>query len=272
MVPQTRQRGAAPGPLPLGSAGSGDRVERDRSAAAVASSSGAGAPSSMYGVEGGLQPDVRPGLLGQEPLLLEDVAVRLEGVAVRPDDRDAGAARRRLEDLAQPASARLRRRSGGARRHSSQARYSRRSLSSRRAWPSSATMPGQALELAGVEAPVGDGDPQPDRPRRRRAGSRLDLVDREAQVVEPPDPGPDRRAGRRARAPARGGAPPRPPRSGSGRSRRPRPRPRRRRRGPASRPRSASPNADVLDEDVEVVGALAVGQRGWISLVSASTR
>ena len=62
-----------------------------------------------------VEADVAPGPLGQQPLVLEDVAVRLDEVPVGADERgDPG--QRRPVDLAQPALGGLRRRrSGGAR-------------------------------------------------------------------------------------------------------------------------------------------------------------
>ena len=120
---------------------------------------------------------------------------------------------------------------------------------------------GQPLELAGVEPAVGDGDPEADR-LAARGRLEADLVDREAEVVEPADPGADRVpvVGRQLRfdvelVPQRGVA----------------------RRGPISAASTASsnasvaalhraevgqPEADVLDQDVEVERALAVRQRG----------
>ena len=47
--------------------------------------------------------------------------------------------------------------------------------------------PGQPLELAHMEEPFRDRDSKADRPVRRDDGSRLDLVDRETELVEPAD-------------------------------------------------------------------------------------
>ena len=124
--------------------------------------------------------------------------------------------------------------------HSTHARYSRRSLRSNIAWPSSAWMPvSRSSSGRGIAGRHGDAHPEPARSPR----DELDLVHREPEVVEAPDRARGSRAGRRVAGAAR-------------RSARSRAAPYRRRTpsadwtasssssaGPASAPRSARPNA-----------------------------
>ena len=201
------------------------------------------------------------GGLGQQPLLLEHVAVRLERIAQRADRRER----------ASPSPA------GGPRPASARPPPPWSGPTARRRLEPGLVLadvveqqPRLALERHETgQLPGARGRGTGGWPPRRAAGRRRpsvdarlerDLVDREAEVVEPPDPGPDgvpvagRDLGLEVElVPDRGVA-------RRGRFRRPRPRRRTRRSRPCIAPRSASPNADVLDEDVEVVAALAVGQ------------
>ena len=120
--------------------------------------------------------------------------------------------------------------------------------------------PGQPLELAGVEPPVGDRDLEPDDVLAVPGRLERDLVDREAELVEPADAGADR-------VPVVGGqlglevelVPDRRVASANGLGRLDRI------VGGAlatlHRPEVGQTERDVLDEDVEVVFALAVRQR-----------
>ena len=120
--------------------------------------------------------------------------------------------------------------------------------------------PGQPLELAGVEPAGRDGDPQPE-----LAGSvarlELDLVDREAEIVEPADPGRDREPVVGAELDLGVELVPQPavarPHALGGGDRLVE------LVGPLVVDREVrQPEGHVLDEDLEVVRALAVGQRG----------
>ena len=166
------------------------------------------------------------------------------------------------QDVAQPAiSAASSGATGLPPLSSSQAWYSRRSLSRSRAWPSSATRPVSRWSSRAWNRRLATAT------RRRTASpprGRLeaDLVDREAEIVEPPDPGPDRVpvVGRELRlevelVPQRACSASRTDSAASTAS------------SKASvaalhRAEVGQPEADVLDEDVEVVGALPVRQRG----------
>ena len=53
---------------------------------------------------------------------------------------------------------------------------------------------GQPLQLPGVEAAICHGDPQPHRAFAAGGGLELDLVDGEPELVQRPDPGPNRLA------------------------------------------------------------------------------
>ena len=154
---------------------------------------------------------------------------------------------------------------------SSQAWYSRRSLSSSRAWPSRATSPVSRSSSRAWKRRLATATRSRTAVARRRR-LEADLVDREAEVVEPPDPGADRVpvVGRQlghevelvpqravAVADRLGG----------------RDRIVERVLAALHRAEVGQPEADVLDQDVEVVAR--AGRRtgdGWISLVSASTR
>ena len=147
MVPRRRTLGATRSPSTGRSASSAAsrsldeverRADRGRPSRAVAAVSGRRRPEREVGLDRPVEPDVAAGRLGQVPLLLEHVAVRLDEVAARPDGAgDPG--ERRPVDVAQPAlgglvgSDRPAARATRARRA-----YSLRSLSSSRAWPSSA--------------------------------------------------------------------------------------------------------------------------------------
>ena len=97
----------------------------------------------------------------------------------------------RLEDVAQPASRRLLGRSVARLVHSSQAWYSRRSLSSSRAWPSRATSPVRRSSSRAWNRRLATATRSRTASPSVGVGLEGDLVDREAEVVEPPDPGPD---------------------------------------------------------------------------------
>ena len=157
----------------------------------VRSSSGRRRPELEVRLHRRLEPDVAPGQLGEDPLLLEDVAVRL--------DRVAAFARWRAR--APPGWAGARRRSQRAAASSSldelfpwcssQARYSRRSLRSSRAWPSSARMPVSRSSSRAWNRRLVTATRRRTEPAIRTGRLELDLVDREPEVVEPPDAGPD---------------------------------------------------------------------------------
>ena len=130
---------------------------------------------------------------------------------------------------------------------------------------------GQPRQLAGVEPPARDGDPQPDRLTRRRR-RQADLVDREPEVVEPPDPRPDRLAiaGRQFGHVVELG--PQRRDSAGARSRPPRSRPRRHRPGPASRRGRRGRSRRSRRGCRGRTPRWPSDRAGWISLVSASTR
>src|SRR4051794_12398832 len=141
-------------------------------------------------VQSRLQADVASLGFGQKPLLLEHVAIRLDRVAAGSDDGPEDR-HDRLEDLLEPSV-------GGI------GRIDRRTTFTLEPCLVLAQVVEQepgltferddarpARELAGVEPSARDGDTQVDRfarfPRRQ-----ADLVDSEAEVIEPPDPRPDR--------------------------------------------------------------------------------
>ena len=119
------------------------------------------------------RPDVPAGPLRQQPLVLQDVAVGLD--RRRAPARSTPEAARRSARRPPAASGRRPRAPaiGRCSNHSSHARYSRRSFSSSCAWPFSASMPGQSLQLADVEPPRRHGHAQSDAALLRRAASSI---------------------------------------------------------------------------------------------------
>src|SRR6476646_3670167 len=147
-------------------------------------------PEQQVGAEGRLETDVPSLGLGQEPLLLEHVAVGLDGVAARSDDGPEGR-HDRLEDLLEPTVRGVRR----VERRTTLPFEPRLVLMEVVQQQASLALerdePGQPRELASVEPPSRHGDAQGDR-FARLCRRQADLVDREAEVVEAPDPCPDR--------------------------------------------------------------------------------
>ena len=235
-------------------------VERDRRSV-PRSSSGAGAPRPRYASIAASRPTSRPASSERIHFSSSTSQYAWSGSRLAPIGRAGarrGSARGRRAASARPPPPR----STGRRSYdSSQARYSRRSLSSSRAWPSRATSPVRRSSSRAWNRRLATATRSADRPARRPARLQLDLVDREAEVVQPPDPGPDRvpvvgrelglevellpdarrtvvrtvSAASTASSKASGAA--------------------------LHRAEVGQAERDVLDEDVEVVGALAVGQR-----------
>ena len=203
-----------------------------------------------------VEPDVAPGRLRQVPLLLEDVAVGLDEVAAGPDGAgDPG--ERRPVHVAQPAVRGLLRVDPPAAVVLEPRLVLVQVVEQQLGLALERPDPRPPLDLAGVEAAGRDVHPQPD---PVVAGVRVDRqVDGVAEVVQPPHPGPDRLAVAgpqdrlvvelRPDGPVRVAR----PLGGGDRLVRVRCALHRREVGQAER--------DVLDEDLGVVLALAVGQR-----------
>src|SRR5690242_13662459 len=131
-------------------------------------------------VERGQVADVVPGLLAQQPADLEQVAVRLDGVAEPADGRVRGG-HPGPEHLLHPALSRLGVGQRGRARRLVGAQVAEQDPS----LPLPHVQPGQLVQLDGMEATGGDGDLQPVRLVAGRL--ELDLVDREAEIVQAAD-------------------------------------------------------------------------------------
>ena len=108
--------------------------------------------------------DVGAGELGQDPLLLEHVAVRLERVATGPDGRDESG-QARLEDVVQPAIGGLVLGEGRALGRQPGAVLAQ-VVEEEPRLALERDDPGQPLQFTRVEPPVGDGHPQAERALR----------------------------------------------------------------------------------------------------------
>ena len=207
----------------------------------------------------GREADVLAGELGEDPLLLEHVAVGLERIASRPDGRDQ-LPEARLEDVDQPPLGRLLFGDRAPLLVLDPGLVLVQVVEQQPRLALEGDEPGQALELPGVEPAVGDRDLEPDDVLAVAGRLERDLVDREAELVEPPDPGAHR-------VPVVGGqlglqvelVPDRRVAGANGLGRLDRVV-----RGALAtlhRPEVGQTERDVLDEDVEVVLPLSVRQR-----------
>ncbi len=165
-------------------------VERDRAVGEAGAGLGRRRAQVKVGGHRRLQSDVVSGRFRQQPLLLEDVTVGLQGIPVWTDCRDERG-QRRLKDVLQPACRRVHDRDRLSLLVLQPALVFTQVVEQEASLALERQQAGQLLELVAVEPPVGDGHPQPNDLRGRPDRLEHELVDREAKLVETTDPRPD---------------------------------------------------------------------------------
>ena len=159
-------------------------------------------PEADVGLHRGLQADVAAGHLRQDPLLLEHVAVGLQRIAQRTDRRHQRG-EGWFEHVMEPPLRRLLVGQPAVLVILDPAAVLLEVVQQEPRLALEGNEAGQPLQLAGVEAAICHGDPQPHRAIAAGGGLELDLVDGEARDRSAPGPWPGSPGDRPVRAPVR---------------------------------------------------------------------